>query len=48
MTVHPWSIGGITVSNLFGNTTIEAGTRLVDRMMEEKKRDGKKSLHRLI
>ena len=44
-TVIPWSIRGITVSkaykkqysnNPFGNTTIEAGTRLVDRMMKEK------------
>ena len=50
-TVHPWSIRGVSIkayktqqsSNPFGDTTIKDTTRLV-----EKKRDGKKSLHRLI
>ena len=45
-TVHlwSWSIRGESIkqysSNLFGDTTIRAGTRLVDKMMEEKKRSG--------
>ena len=32
------SIKKLNSSILFGDTTIEAGTRLVDRMMEEKKK----------
>ena len=35
-------------SNPFGNTTIEAGTRLFDRMMEEKNKRWEEVIHRLI
>ena len=39
-TVHHWSIRGVSIKhtkNSFGGRTIYAETRLVDRMMEEKK-----------